>query len=147
MIWIFAALAVLVGALIPVQAGANASLKNAVNNPIFAAIVNFVVGVSLLTAYGLVSRMDWPPVGALTKIPWWCFVGGAMGACLVLSGVLFAHRLGAASFMACIIVGQLTSSVVLDHFGWIGFQQHSVNFTRLLGIGLLGIGAYIIRTH
>lgn len=70
-----------------------------------------------------------------------------MGACLVLSGVLFSHRLGAASFMACIIVGQLTSSVVLDHFGWVGFQQHSVSATRLAGIVLLGLGAYLIRVY
>ncbi len=52
-----------------------------------------------------------------------------MGALLVLSGVTLAHRLGAATFAACIIVGQLTASVIVDHFGWVGFQQHSISFS------------------
>ena len=147
MIWIFALLAVLAGALIPLQAGLNASLRSAVGNPIFAALTNFTVGLTLLLSYAFGSRMDWPSVAQLTKVPWWNFVGGAMGACLVMSGVLFSHRLGAAAFVACIIVGQLSSSVVIDHFGVVGFQQHSVNGMRLLGILLLAAGAYLIRTH
>ena len=145
MIWLFAALAVLAGALIPLQAGVNASLRAAVANPIFAAVVNFTVGGALIVAYAFASRMDWPSGAVLARVPWWCFVGGAMGACLVLSGVLFSHRLGAASFMACIIVGQLTSSLVLDHFGWVGFQQHAVTWPRLAGIGFLALGAYLVR--
>ncbi len=147
MLWIFATLAVLAGALVPIQAGANATLRNAVGSPIFAAIVNFTIGGLLLLLYALGSRMEWPTGAMLGKIPLWCFVGGAVGACWVLAGVLFAHRLGAAAFVACIIVGQLTASVALDHFGWIGFQQHAVNGMRVLGVGLLGLGAYLIRTH
>ena len=69
-----------------------------------------------------------------------------MGACLVLSGIFLSHRLGASTFIACIILGQLTASVVCDHFGLVGYQVHHVNLQRILGIGLLAGGVALIRT-
>lgn len=147
MLWIFAALAVLVGGLIPVQAGVNASLRPYVGHPLFAALTNFTVGGTILVVSILALRLPAPPLGEMGRAPWWCWVGGVMGAALVVSGVLFSHRLGAATFIACIILGQLSASVVVDHFGWVGFQAHPVNFWRLLGVGLLALGALLIRTH
>lgn len=147
MIWILAAVAVLAGSMIPVQAGINASLRHAVSNPLFAALTNFTVGGTILAAYLLVSRSDLPSLEAVRQVPWWCWFGGAMGACLVVTGVLTAHRLGAATFIACIIVGQLSASVVLDHFGWVGYAEHPVSLPRIAGIALLAAGAYLIRTH
>ena len=49
------------------------------------------------------------------------------------------------TFAACIILGQLTASVVVDHFGWVGFPQHSVSLQRLAGLGLLAIGLVLIH--
>lgn len=147
MLWIFAALAVLVGALIPIQAGVNASLRAYVGHPLFAALTNFTVGGLILLLCLAIGRLSPPSIGEIAKAPWWCWIGGAMGATLVLAGVLFSHRLGAATFIACIILGQLSASVVLDHFGWAGFQAHPVNSWRLVGIGFLALGAFLIRTH
>jgi len=147
MVWILILVAVFAGSLIPVQAGINASLRTAVSSPIFAALTNFTVGGLLLAAYLLVSRAELPPLHVLQKAPWWCWLGGAMGAFLVMTGVLTAHRLGAATFIACIIVGQLSASVVLDHFGWVGYAEHPVSLARVAGVGLLAAGAYLIRTH
>jgi transporter family-2 protein len=68
-----------------------------------------------------------------------------MGATLVLSGVMLSHRLGAATFIGCVILGQLAASVTLDHFGLVGFPQHSVTVPRLAGLCLLATGVYLIR--
>jgi transporter family-2 protein len=37
--------------------------------------------------------------------------------------VLLARELGAAPLTALIVTGQLVCSVVLDHFGWVGFTS------------------------
>ncbi|MCB9383082.1 MAG: DMT family transporter [Bryobacterales bacterium] len=147
MAWLLILTVVAAGALIPLQAGVNASLRSALNSPIFAAITNFTVGGLLLVAYAVASRQPFPAMADAAKAPWWNWVGGSMGAMLVLTGVLLSHRLGAATFVACIILGQLASSVLLDHFGLAGFAQHPVNSMRLLGLALLGVGVYVIRTH
>ena len=71
-----------------------------------------------------------PATSQLAMALWWCWVGGCMGALLVLSGVTLAHRQGSATFAACIILDQLTASVIVGHFGWVGFQQHSISLQR-----------------
>ena len=147
MTWLLILTVVAVGALIPLQAGINASLRGSLNSPLFAAITNFTVGGLLLAAYALASRTPAPSLAEAARAPWWNWVGGSMGAILVLTGVLLSHRLGAATFIACIILGQLASSVLLDHFGVAGFAQHSVSGMRLLGLALLAAGVYVIRTH
>jgi transporter family-2 protein len=147
MTWFLILAAIAVGALIPLQAGINASLRMALNSPIFATIANFTVGGLLLVAYILVSRAPLPAASVAAKAPWWTWVGGSMGAVLVLAGVLLSHRLGAATFVASIILGQLTSSVLLDHFGLVGFPEHAVNPMRVLGLVLLAAGVYVVRTN
>ncbi len=147
MIWILALLAVIVGSLLPFQAGINASLRFALNSPVLAAITNFTVGGSLVVAYALASRTPLPSVSQLARVPAWCWLGGVMGACLVFAGVLLSHRLGAATFTACIILGQLTASVVVDHFGWVGYAQHAVSGPRIVGLLMLLGGAFLIRQY
>ncbi len=147
MTWLLILAVIAAGALIPLQAGINASLRLTLNSPLYAAATNFAVGWLLLASFAALSRSPLPPLAEAAKAPWWNWIGGAMGAGLVLTGVLLSHRLGAATFVACIILGQLTCSVLLDHFGLVGFSQHGVNPMRILGLGLLAAGVYVIRTN
>lgn len=143
---LFVLLAALSGTLVPVQAGVNASLRGFFPNAIFAAIANFLVGLAILSIAALMMQTGPPSFQAIAKVPWWCWLGGLMGACLVLAGVILSHRLGAATFVACIILGQLTASVICDHYGLVGFPVHPANLQRILGIGLLAGGVVLIRT-
>ena len=142
---IFVLLAVAAGSLLPIQAGVNASLRLALSHPVLAAITNFSVGLSVLLGYAAVAQIRLPVASQLAAAPWWCWLGGCMGALLVLSGVTLAHHLGAVTFAACIIVGQLTASVSVDHFGWVGFPQHSITPQRAAGLLLLAAGVFLIR--
>ena len=142
---VFIFLAIGAGCLLPIQAGVNASLRLALSNPMLAAITNFVVGLSLLLGYAAVIQVKLPLVLHMTKVPWWCWLGGSMGALLVFAGLMLSHRLGATTFAACIILGQLTASVVVDHFGWFGFSQHTVNIQRVLGLLLLAVGVLLVH--
>lgn len=143
---LFLITAVLAGTLIPFQAGINASLRNFLPHPVFAAITNFLVGLTLLAFAAIAMRSTPPTLEGIAKVPWWCWVGGSMGACLVLSGIFLSHRLGAATFVACVILGQLTASVICDHYGLVGFAVHPANLQRVLGLGLLAGGVILIRT-
>ncbi len=147
MTWLLIPFVVFAGAMIPLQAGVNASLRHYLSSPILAAVANFSVGGLVLAVVLIASREQAPAWATLTKIPMWCWAGGAMGATLVLTGVMASHRLGAGTFIACIILGQMSASVALDHFGLVGYAQHSANPMRLLGIALLAGGVYLVRTH
>ncbi len=54
-------------------------------------------------------------------------------------------QIGAATFSALLITGQMLASVAFDHFGWLGLAQRSVDLPRLIGAGLLIAGVVLIR--
>jgi transporter family-2 protein len=39
----------------------------------------------------------------------------------------------------------MLASVALDHFGWVGFPQHSATLPRLLGALFIVVGVALIR--
>ena len=133
--------AVLGGCLNTVQSGANAALQKAIGQPLATALivsaVNAVVYLALIPVLGIA----WP--GArFAQVPWWAWFGGALGAAYVLSVIYFAEKLGAATFTGLSVTAALITSVILDHFGWVGFQQHTAGLWRVLGCALMvgGLG-------
>jgi bacterial/archaeal transporter family-2 protein len=94
--------------------------------------------LALATTRGLLdtSRID--------EIPWWAWLGGAVGASYVVSTVAAAPRLGALNLFAAVIFGQLVCSVLLDHFGVL-YREHHLSTGRIAGVVLLGTGVAMVR--
>jgi transporter family-2 protein len=49
--------------------------------------------------------------------------------------------------IALIVTGQMMTSMVLDHFGLVGYPVHPVNVLRLLGMVLLVGGVVLISSN
>lgn len=137
-------LAFLVGALITIQTGSNAKLKQALGETLPAVIISSAIGVVALLLVTMIARLPWPPPERAMAAPWSAWLGGLLGAVYALVVVLLAKDLGAATLTALLVTGQLVCSIVLDHFGWIGFEQHSVNVWRITGCGLMLLGLMLI---
>jgi transporter family-2 protein len=138
------ALAFLAGLLLTVQVGFNAALRNAFGNPGTAALGNFLIGTAGLLAYLFITRAEWPSRAAVFGAPPWAWIGGLLGAFYVVSSVVVGPRLGAAALLALTVFGQLAASLVIDHFGWLGFPEHPFTLTRLAGAALLLAGVILI---
>jgi transporter family-2 protein len=54
-------------------------------------------------------------------------------------------RLGAATTLVLVVVGQMVCSLLVDHFGVLGVPQHSASPVRLAGAALLILGVALIR--
>jgi transporter family-2 protein len=80
----------------------------------------------------------------VAAVPLWAWFGGVLGAFYVASSIVVGPRLGAAALLALIVLGQLLASLVLDHFGWLGFPQHPLTLVRLAGAALLFGGVVLI---
>jgi transporter family-2 protein len=142
--WLFFAVALIAGALITVQTGSNARLKEALGQALPAVIVSSSLGVVLLLAVTLAARIPWPSLPSVTSTPWWGWLGGVLGAIYAVTTVLLARELGAGTLTALVVTGQLVCSVVLDHFGWVGFTEHAAGVGRIVGCGLMVIGFCLI---
>ena len=78
--------------------------------------------------------------GALTA-PKWLWLGGLMGAFIVLAVTVVGPVLGTTATVSLLIAGQLVSATVIDGFGWLGFERIPISPARLLGLALLVAGA------
>ena len=132
----------LAGAALPVQTGVNSTLRGTVGHPLWATIISFSVGALATGLLLLVLRVPAPvavpPLG-------WKWLGGTLGVVYIGLSLLLAPRLGAASLVGTVVAGQLLASLILDHFGWLGFAQHLISPPRLLGALLLAVGAWLIQ--
>ena len=99
----------------------------------------------VLLAIALALRMHWPSLAELAPAPWWAWVGGALGAFFVYLAIVLAESLGAAVMVAVVIAGQMLASLILDHYGLVGYARHPINPARILGAVLLLSGVFLIR--
>ena len=90
-------------------------------------------------------REPLPPLGAMARIPWWAWTGGVFGAIFIGLGIVLVPKLGAATFIALLVAGQMVGSVVFDHFGWLGLAQRPIDMSRVIGVLLLIAGVMLIR--
>jgi transporter family-2 protein len=145
MVWLYLFVCLLAGALMPLQAGVNAQLARWVGHPVTAALASFAVGTLALFAYTAATRPPLPAFASLAAAPWWVWAGGLLGGVFVTAAAAFAPRLGAATFISVTIAGQVLVSVLLDHFGAVGFAARPVTPLRLLGALLLVGGVLLVR--
>jgi transporter family-2 protein len=144
MIALFLLIALIAGALITVQTGSNARLKDALGHPLPAVVLSSLVGIVLLAAAIAITRTSVPSLDRLAGAPWTAWLGGVLGAAYAVTVVVLARELGAATLTALVVTGQLVCSVALDHFGLLGFELHPAGVGRLLGCALLLAGTALI---
>jgi transporter family-2 protein len=144
MTWLYAGLALLSGAALAVQVGVNNGLRGRIGHPISAATCSFATGTIALLAFALVLRPGLPKASSFSGAPWWIWLGGVVGAAYILVTISFSNRLGAAGWLGVVVTGQILTSVVLDHYGLVGFTTHPVTPWRLVGVALLLVGAALV---
>ena len=132
------------GALIPVQAAANAALSRSIGNNVpFAALTLFAVAVSV-TAIGVaVTGAGIPALPALGHAPWWSFIGGLIVAFYVFSITFLAPRLGVGSAIALVVTGQVAAALAIDHYGLMRSLTFPLTPARLLGAVLMVAGVFL----
>jgi len=142
--WIAFPFALFAGALVTVQAGSNAQLKQSFGSAMPALLVNYVLGFTMVLGYALIARVPWPTTDRIGAAPWWAWIGGLSGAAYDVAAILLASQLGAATLMALAVSGQLLISVAFDHFSLLGFEAHPAGWARLAGCVLMICGFVLI---
>ena len=103
----------------------------------FAGIVSVVLGVTLL----LIARQSVHGLADVVREPVWLWTGGALSVLIILAITVASPRIGLAATIGIIIAFNLGVAALIDRFGWFGFDQIAITWTRALGLVLLGAGA------
>jgi transporter family-2 protein len=77
-------------------------------------------------------------------LPWYMLAAGIFGLILYQTISVTLPRLGSTLMIVLIVVGQLATGVIIDHFGLLGVATRPIDLTRTLGIAALALGAYLV---
>lgn len=141
----FILLAIIAGAVLPVQAGLNVQLGKSVHQPIFAAFASFLIGTLGLFMYLLILKFNFSSIAQTRTVSPVVWIAGILGAFYVAAVIILAPKLGTALTFALVVTGQMAVSLVLDHYGLLGLPVKQINWQRLLGVAFLVAGVLLIR--
>jgi len=131
------------GVGVPVLAALNAVLGRAIGSPAVAATVLF--GVAFGTAF-IVALVTKPAaVWQLAAAPRHLFIAGVLIAFYVLSITWIAPVMGVGNAVFLVLLGQLISSALIDHFGLFSTQPTPLNPQRLAGIAIMAAGVFVAQ--
>ncbi|BDB22825.1 hypothetical protein Tamer19_35550 [Cupriavidus sp. TA19] len=139
------ATAVLAGAVIPFQAGANATLGRSLGHPLAATLVSLLVSLAALLPLLWLLRVPLPAASILARAPAWTWIGGVLGVFYISAALVMAPRLGAAGFIAAVVAGQVLAALLVDQFGLAGFAARAMTPGRLAGAALIVAGMLVMQ--
>jgi len=128
------------GAATSIQAGVNGALGKKVGI-IEAAFVSFLVGTIFMFIIFLFARKG--NIQNVLEVPKWQLTGGLLGALYIMIMVNAVPRIGMAAALITLIVGQMTASTLIDHFGLIGDKNIPIDIKRICGLILMGVAVYL----
>lgn len=129
------------GIAIAVQPSLNGRLAQKIG-VIESSCISFAVGTLVLLGGALLAGKG--SFKGLALASWWELTGGVLGAFFVTMTIIAVPRIGTTSAMAAVIGAQLTTGMLLDHFGLFGFRTVQLDGKRLLGVLLLMAGTALI---
>jgi transporter family-2 protein len=138
-------LGIAAGVSIVIQQVLNANLRGALDSTAWSGFASYFVGVACMAVLVVVLQDPLPPATLTARVPWWAWSGGLFGAIFIGLAILLVPKLGAATFLALVVAGQMLASVTFDHFGLLGLAQRSFDLPRLIGVVLLIGGVILIR--
>lgn len=138
-------LAFAAGAVLAVQAVVNARLGEKLGNASMAGLASFVIGLIGLLFYLFATRTPLPASTTLLRVPLWAWTGGLLGALYVVVTIVTVPKIGVGTLTGLVIGGQITLSILLDHFGLLGLERHPISLGRLAGAALLIIGVILVK--
>jgi transporter family-2 protein len=137
-------LGIVAGFGLTVQVGMNAQLRKVLQSANTAALISFVVGTLALITLVLLLRTPVPDRGTLASVPVWAWFGGLLGAFYVASSTVVAANLGATTLLGLALLGQLSTALVIDHYGWLGLPENPVTLARIGGVALVSLGVWLV---
>ena len=143
--YVLLALLVVAGSLIAVQMATNKRLAESVESPVLAVCVALMVGSVSLMVVVLSGCLGRGRISQAGGVPWWAWLGGLCIAYSVTVEVANAMREGLGPIAGLIVASSLASAMGIDHFGWLGMRQESVNVWKIAGAILLVIGATLMQ--
>jgi transporter family-2 protein len=108
-----------------------------------AAFVVHVIGAVALVAL-LLMRLGQGNLAQMGKAPWYAYLGGLLSAVILYTVMASISKLGVSIATTAIIVGQVSTALIIDHFGLFGLKEIPFTWWKVFGVDLLATGAKLM---
>jgi bacterial/archaeal transporter family-2 protein len=103
----------------------------------FATALTAAIGTLLLLA----ARRSLTGYADAIHQPAWLWIGGLMGAIVVIVITLAAPKIGTTATVAIFVFAQFAAAAAVDRYGLFGLDRIALSWPRIVGLALLGVGA------
>lgn len=146
--WLFYGPALMLGVVLTTQVATNKQLGDHLHNAYIPAVANMVIGLIASAVVTILVTREWPTVEIVKTAPWYGWVaGGLLGIVYLTGSILLAPKIGAGPLIGLVVTGQIIFSVMIDNYGWFGFEQHPASLPRLFGCLLLIGGVALVSVY
>ena len=128
---------------IPILAALNAGLGSRIGSPVAAAAIPFTVAMSVTLVVLAIKGL--PTLAAIVTAPKHLFLAGVLVAFYILSITFIAPKFGVGNAVFFVLLGQLVSAALIDHFGLFGARISPLSLPRASGIALMAAGVFLTQ--
>jgi len=143
--YIYLLLPFTIGIALTAQAAINGQLRTAMNSPLLATLISFLVGTILLVAIFFISNQSIPSVSQMTSVKWHTYTGGVLGAFIVMAVIVSIRNVNPSTLFALIVAGQLITAIIFEHYGLLGVKVDSISWYKISGLLLLVVAVYLLN--
>ncbi|MES2575436.1 MAG: DMT family transporter [Bacteroidota bacterium] len=141
---LFIVLALITGALIPIQAATNAAFSKSIGNPYVTGLMVFIVGLVGMILFTFILKVSLPTTQQLVNAPSYGYLGGIIVATYVVMITILVPRIGVGTAIGFIVTGQILFAIIIDHFGLFNVTVRPIETTRFIGVLLIVGGVYLV---
>ncbi|HEV7327296.1 MAG TPA: DMT family transporter [Bosea sp. (in: a-proteobacteria)] len=141
-------LALIAGAVLPIQGAINGLLRQDLGAPFVVGTISFAVATLSMIAVLLLTLLTGgakPQLGGLLTMPWWGWIGAVCGATYVTTVFVAIPAIGTAATVGLTVAGQQIVSLFVDRHGWFRLPQREISALRFAGVVVLLLGVAAIK--
>lgn len=133
-------ISIFTGAILAIMISLNGGVSTVSGNYASSVIIHFV-GLIGIIAVLLVTKSKFKN---LKGIPFYMFTGGLIGILTVLFTNTSFSTLGVSLTVSLSLLGQLITSIAVDHFGYFNLPVNKFDRKKILGFIIIIIGIYVM---
>jgi bacterial/archaeal transporter family-2 protein len=139
----YAAIMLAAGIGIPVLAALNSALGARIGSPATSVAILFTIAFS--GAWVIAALSGFSGLSAVASAPKHLLLAGLLVLFYVLSITIIAPKFGVGNAVFFVLVGQIISATIIDHFGLFGANVSQINWSRASGLALMVAGIGLTR--
>jgi len=123
------------------------SLNTVLSKVIGLLETTFVVqltGTLILVVLLFILRMGKGNFALWAQAPWYAYLGGVIGVGIIYLVAASIPEVGVANATTAIIIGQVLTAIIIDHFGAFGLEKISYSWNQVIGLIFLVVGGKLL---